>query len=126
MGINRWLGVARRAAEAEAVKPEPLPPAYEPAWNERGERFVVLDRTARMPANCYGRYRRVGVVEVTPEVQRSGREPKMLSQRALDVRRVVKTWERLYWGSTERCAYQRALAEAEELAENLNKVALYV
>ena len=112
------------------MMPEALPPAYEPAyepaWNESGERFVVLDRAAKMPASCYGRYRRVGVVEVTPEAQRSGREPTMLSQCARDVRRVVETWERLYWGSTERCAYQRALAEAEELAADLNKVALYV
>jgi hypothetical protein len=44
----------------------------------------------------------------------------MLSERARGVVRVVATWEKLNVGKTARCAYQRALADAIELAAELN------
>ncbi len=79
-------------------------------------RYIVMDAAACMPANCWGRYRRVGVVEIEP-----GAEPRMLSERARGVISVVQTWERLNHGTTDRCAYRVALAEAEALARALNK-----
>ena len=111
------------------VIPEPLPPEYVPSWNERCNRFVVMDRSAKMPMSCWtgkGQYRRVGVVELTWQARRSGQEPKMLSSRARGVRRVVETWERVYKGSTIKCAHHRALVEAENLAEKLNAVEFYI
>jgi len=79
-------------------------------------RFIVMDRAAQMPSTVRSPYRRVAVVETTlPE----GQEPKMISARAKGVVRIVRTWERQYVGETERCAFQRALAEAYELAESL-------
>ena len=79
-------------------------------------RFIVMDRTAHMPSSARGMYRRVAVVETDlPE----GEEPKMISDRARGVVRLVRTWERLNVGKTERCAFQRALSEAYELAESL-------
>jgi len=79
-------------------------------------RFIVMDRTAHMPSSARGEYRRVAVVETDlPE----GEEPKMISERARGVVRLVRTWERLNVGKTERCAFQRALSEAYELAESL-------
>jgi hypothetical protein len=80
-------------------------------------RFVVLTASARCSAK-YGIYRRVAVVEAygvsSPD------QIKMISSRARGVLRVVKTWERLNVGRTEKCAYRRALNAAEELAAVLN------
>jgi predicted ATP-dependent protease len=87
------------------------------------DRFVVVDKSAKMPLNCWGNYRRVGVVELTAEAQRQGSLPKMLSTRAKAVNRVVDTWENCNVGTTNRCAYRKAVVEANELARDLNKVA---
>jgi hypothetical protein len=84
-------------------------------------RFVVMTRSAHMPNACWGVYRRVAVVETDlPEPL----EPTMISARAKHVIRIVETWERLNVGKTERCAYRKALAEAEALAEKLNEAAM--
>jgi hypothetical protein len=77
--------------------------------------FIVLDKAAKMPGNCWGRYRRVAVLEVQP-----GATPAMISARARGVIRVVATWEKLNVGLTERCAFERALSEAHDLARQLN------
>ncbi len=76
---------------------------------------IVLSSSARMPSSCWGSYARVAVVEA--EV---GAEPKMISERARGVVRIIETWERLHIGKTKRCAHQRALAEAHALADELN------
>jgi len=89
-------------------------------------RFIVMDRSAAMPNSCWGRYRRVGVVELTPDAQREGRTPKILSDHSRDVVRVVEIWERQFEGITPRCAYQRALVEAKALTEKLNDISAYV
>jgi len=44
----------------------------------------------------------------------------MISTHARGVVDVVETWERLNVGKTDRCAYARALAEAEALAAKIN------
>lgn len=68
-----------------------------------------------MPNSCWGRYRRVAVLEVE-----TGTVPAMISGRARGVVRVVQTWEKRHVGTTDRCAYERAVAEAQELAAELN------
>ena len=80
-------------------------------------KYIVISSSAKMPSSCRGRYRRVGVVELEPGVEGP---PTMLSSRSRQVKRVVETWERLNVGTTERCAYQRALREADALAHQLN------
>lgn len=77
--------------------------------------FIVQTSAAKMPASCWGRYRRVAVLEVEGPVI-----PKMLSERAKGVVRVVKIWDKLYAGKTDRCAFQKACAEAQALATELN------
>lgn len=81
--------------------------------------FVVLTASAKMPSSCWGNYGRVAVLEVE-----RGTTPKMISPRARGVVRVVETWERLHSGKRAgrggRCAFSRALLEAEELAARLN------
>ena len=80
-------------------------------------KYIVISSSAKMPSSCRGRYRRVGVVELEPGVEGP---PTMLSSRSRQVKPVVETWERLNVGTTERCAYQRALREADALAHQLN------
>ena len=83
------------------------------------EKYIVISSSAQMPSSCRGQYRRVGVVELEPGVEGP---PTMLSARSRQVKRVVETWENLNVGKTERCAYQRALREAEAMADRLNGV----
>jgi hypothetical protein len=79
-------------------------------------RFVVVSSAAAMPNSCWGVYRRVGVLEVEASVDVAR---LTIDERRKGVVRVVSTWERLNVGTTARCAYQRALAEARELAASL-------
>ena len=90
------------------------------------DRFVVVDKSAHMPNSCWGVYRRVGVVELTVEAQREGSFPAMLSKRATAVNRVVDTWENCNVGTTNRCAYRRAVVAANDLADKLNAVAQHL
>ena len=76
---------------------------------------MLLDKAAKMPGTCWGKYRRVAVLEVV-----QGTIPAMISKRARGVVRVVAKWEKLNVGTTHRCAFQRALDEAHILAAQLN------
>jgi len=82
--------------------------------------FIVQHAAAQMPQSCWGIYRRVAVLEVEDGVERVA----MISERARGVVRVVTTWERCNVGTSSRCAFARALTEAEELANALNAAAL--
>ena len=80
-------------------------------------KFVVVSSAACMPNSCWGTYKRVGVLEVAADVD----ERRLtIDVRRKGVVRVVSTWEKLNVGHTARCAYQRALAEAREMAASLN------
>jgi len=83
--------------------------------------FIVQSASARTGAR-FGEYRRVAVLEVLVGV----RSASMISERSRDVVRVVDTWERLNVGKTPKCAYGRALEEAESLAGELNAETLVV
>ncbi len=79
-------------------------------------RYIIMTASAKMPMSCWGRYARVAVVETDlPE----GQSPKMISKRARGLIRIVETWERLNVGTTEKCAFQRARTEAQELIWDL-------
>jgi hypothetical protein len=77
-------------------------------------RYVVCTSQAKMPQSCWGKYRRVAVIETT-----DGIVPKMISERARGVVRIVETWERLHVGG-DRSAYAVAMREAADLADRLN------
>ncbi len=77
--------------------------------------YIVQTACAKMPNSCWGQYRRVAVMEVM-----AGTQPAMISKRARGVVHIVATWERLNVGTTDRCAYRRALSEAREMARDLN------
>ena len=80
-------------------------------------KFVVMQAAACMPNSCWGRYRKVAVVEIEDGFK--GR-PKMISRRAKGVARVVALWDKQSVGKTARCAFQKALAAAEALCARLN------
>ena len=79
-----------------------------------GARFIVMTSSASMPASVKSPYRHVAVVET------DGTVPKMISERARGMVRIVERWGPAFVGRTERCAYQVALREAEAIAAELN------
>ena len=68
--------------------------------------YVILTSRAKMPS-FFGsmRYKRIGLIHL---------------ERAWGVVSVVETWERLFHGKTERCAFHRAYAEATRLRDEHN------
>jgi hypothetical protein len=82
-------------------------------------RYIVMTACAKMPTKCWGKYRRVAVVEV--EAGFPGR-PYCISEHARGVVSVVWTWEKCNVGISDRCAYGRALRAATEMAARLNGV----
>ena len=83
--------------------------------NTAATEFVVRTSAAKMPNSCCGTYRHVAVMEVE-----LGTVPSMISERARGVIRIVEIWERLSVGTTSRCAYERALTAASNMADELN------
>ena len=79
-----------------------------------GTHFEIVDSCAKMPGSCWGRYRRVAVLEV-----KDGYQAKSIDARPHYVVRVVETWEKLNSGKGVRDAHTRALREAEELKVRL-------
>lgn len=78
--------------------------------------FIVQTAAACMPSSCWGRYRRVAVLEVQPGIE----TVSMISGRARGVIRIVKTWEKCNVGTTRRCMYEQAVQAAYDLAFELN------
>lgn len=107
--MNRHSQTSRDAGQVE-----------EALWT----RLIVMTAAAAMPSSCFGksRYRRVALVRVDDEVLRSAglARPKMISKHAVGVVQIVRTWERLYVGSTPRSAYNRALSEAVKMAADMS------
>jgi hypothetical protein len=82
-------------------------------------RYLVATASEKMPSSCWGSYGRVAVVEVADGVDTIA----MISPRARGVIRIVEQWRRCNKGTSDRCAYARAVAEAEEHCAELNSAA---
>lgn len=82
------------------------------------KKYIVMSAQERMPTTCWGNYSKVAVVELEPGTNST---PKMISERAKGIKRIVQIWRRLYVGKTDRCAFSRARAEAEVWANELNE-----
>lgn len=79
--------------------------------------YHVLTAAAQMSGSCRGVYKRVAVVKVDHHEHPAGFVPKTIREgRGVEI---VRAWERLSVGKTERCAYQIALRHAATLAINL-------
>lgn len=96
------------------------------SWVMTNTAYIVASSAACMPGSCWGVYRRVAVLEVERGEDGEPVSPRMISERARGVVRLVETWEALNVGKVHRrggkgrCAYSRAMVEAEELAAKLN------
>jgi hypothetical protein len=77
--------------------------------------FVVMTSNAKMPTSVRSRYINVAVCEVERGVY-----PKMISERARGMVRIVKQWAPAHVGTTERSASAHAIAEANKLCAELN------
>ena len=79
--------------------------------------FVTKVSVALMPGMCHGDYVHVAVLEVE-----KGTVPTMISERALGVKSIAWCCERCNVGTTDKCASERVIAEAEELKNDLNNM----
>ena len=77
-------------------------------------RFIVMTAGARMPLCNWGRYGKVAVCEVE-----AGVTPKMISERALGMVRIVELHAPLYMAGS-RSAFALALADAKVTVHRLN------
>lgn len=93
---------------------------YMRTTRNRGRRmnttYIIRTASAQCPPSWAWHHtrRRVAVMEVE-----AGTNPAMISARARGVVRIVQCWERCYVGTTARCQYEQALAEARELVADL-------
>jgi Iap family predicted aminopeptidase len=69
------------------------------------------------------RYRNVAVVKLNEEYAAWGFMPAMISKRARGIDHIVEHFGHHFVGKTDRCAYHKAVAEAEALAARLNHAA---
>jgi hypothetical protein len=81
--------------------------------------WIVMTSAAHMPQSCSGVYRNVALVQLNQRYTARGLKPKMISERAKGVLRVRHLGHHNV-GKTSRCAYQRALKRAHEMALEWN------
>lgn len=78
--------------------------------------YVVKTASACMPASCWGKYGRVAIVEI----EAGSGAPSRIDEREKNVVAITRLYDRLFWGTSDRCAYRRALALAGKMCEGLN------
>ena len=79
---------------------------------------VAMSACARMPASCRGQYRRAALVIVDTDVCAI---PKMISERARGVVRLIDSTGGLHVGRTEKGAWQRKMTNMERIARIINE-----
>ena len=83
---------------------------------------VVMTSCAKMPSSVKAAYINVAVVQLNQEYTAKNIRPKMISERACGVLRVIHLGHFPAAGKTEKSGYRQALRRAEELALQLNSV----
>jgi hypothetical protein len=82
---------------------------------------IVVTKSAAMPSSCMGNYRKVAVVDVPYWLAwQKDFQPREISERCKEVLRVIRNYGPQSVGKTERCAYQRTIKAAQELANEYN------
>jgi hypothetical protein len=84
--------------------------------------WIVMTSAAHMPNSCKGRYRRVALVQLSQYYTANNLEPKMISERARGVLRLIDMGHHNV-GTTPRCAYHRTLVTAHARVDRLNNEA---
>jgi hypothetical protein len=91
--------------------------------------WIVMTSSAKMPSSCWGQYRNVALVHINQDYTANNKYPKTISKRARGVvclstmRSAIIHMGHFNVGRTLRCAYSRALAEANRRADILNNLA---
>lgn len=91
--------------------------------------WIVMTSAAKMPTSCWGQYRNVALVHIDQHYTATGKIPAIISERARGVVRLSTMASAVIRlghhnvGSTERCAYRRAIVLAEQRAQRLNNLA---
>lgn len=89
-------------------------------------RYILIDKCAKMPATCRGKYRRIAIVELDQAYLVTSRlagwpDPDLrIDSRDKRIKNIVHVWDRLHVGSTDRCEYARTLATARAMLDELN------
>lgn len=78
--------------------------------------YLIQTSSAHMPNSCWGRYRNVAILEVDSILRR---HVSMISDRARGVVEVYQHLGHHHVGTTDRCAYAKALAQAESTLDRL-------
>lgn len=81
---------------------------------------IVMTSSAKMPSSVRARYVNVAVVQLNQYYTAHGLRPKMISERAIGVLRVVHLGHYPANGTTERSGYQKAMKRAHEMARAMN------
>ena len=84
--------------------------------NAKETHFIVQSAAANMPASCWGRYDHHAVLEVDAGLEHVA----MISEHARGCHEVVYDSGPCFSGITEKCASDIALAECQEMAQELN------
>ena len=83
------------------------------------DRFIVMRSSCSSPAGKRWRgYVNLAIVELTPEAKRDELWPKMISERARGVRRIVEYHHSVYLGSRGRG--RELLNRLRQITDNLN------
>ena len=85
--------------------------------------WIVMTSSAQMPASCKGRYRKVALVQLTEGGANDydkGWRPARIDDRIKGIARIQQLGP-YHVGTTDRGAYQKALAEANQLVDRRNR-----
>lgn len=74
-------------------------------------KYVILTSQAKMPSSCWGKYGRVAILEIKEGMK----APRIITDRAKSVIRIVRTWENRFCGKTNKSAFYKALEEAQKI-----------
>ena len=82
------------------------------ATTNETKNYYIVSSSAHMPNKCWGIYRHVAIIE-----RNDGKRPTII--RDTKSQKIIATWRNLNVGRTEKCAYRRALKEAEAYLASL-------
>ena len=83
----------------------------------KNTKLIIKISQEKMPSSCWGKYGRVAIMEMEADAP----FPAMISPRASGCVKIHKVWNKLFWGTSERCALRRAVEAARQLIESLEK-----
>jgi hypothetical protein len=82
--------------------------------------YIVMTSKAKMPNSVKARYVNVAVVQLNQYYTAHGLRPKMISERAKGVLKVIHLGHYPANGKTMKSGFQQALARANQLAYDAN------